>query len=193
MIILIDGYNLLKQRDAGIYIENHVREKFIRLLGAYHKRRGHAIVLIFDGGPSLKSVQEVNDGIVIVYAGAGKSADDYIKQYIAKHRTQDLLLVSSDRELNHWAAAHAIASMDSMAFYGIITAAHAHKDGKKQAAGSVVKMTATENPSLDALMEEATAHMAYKEDDGGRHDRVRSEGHKESKIDRLLRKKIEKL
>ena len=82
MIILIDGYNLLKQRNPGIYVEDSVREQFIRLLGAYHKRRGHVMMLIFDGGTHLWPIQENKAGIVVIYAGNGKSADDYIKYYI---------------------------------------------------------------------------------------------------------------
>ena len=121
MIILIDGYNLLKQHDPGAYIEESVRERLMRVLGAYHKRRGTLLCLFLMEGPTPWPVQETKDGIVVIYAGYGKSADDYINHYIAEHHKEDLLLVSSDRELGLWASKYDIASMDSLPFYDIIS------------------------------------------------------------------------
>ena len=192
MIILIDGYNVLKQRDPSIYVEDSARDQFIRSLGAYHKRRGHHIVLIFDGGIYPWPILETKTGIEVIYAGYRKTADDYIKYYIAEHHKEDLLLVSSDRELGLWASKHDIASIDSLSFYDILTEAMA--DGNyKQKSRSIVKTTATDDPFLDALMEDASRNMASKEDDRKIVDKTETRGHKESKIDRLLRKKIEKL
>ena len=192
MIILVDGYNLLKQRDPGAYIEDRARDQFIRLLGAYHKRRGHHIMLIFDGGIASWPVQETNAGIIVVYVGYGKSADDYIKYYIAEHHKEDLLLVSSDRELGLCASKYDIASINSLSFYGIIVDTAVHDDTYKQKAGAAIKTSTTKDPLLDALMQEATARVASKEEDR-LVDNTRVRGQKESKIDRLLRKKIEKL
>ena len=141
MIILIDGYNLLKQRNPGIYVEDSVREQFIRLLGAYHKRRGHVMMLIFDGGTHL------------------------------------------------WP----IASINSLPFYDIIIDTLAQQDKHKQKPGAAVKTTETEDPFLDALMKDASTHVASKEQDRQKVGDMRAREHRESKIDRLLRKKIEKL
>ena len=193
MIILIDGYNLLKQRDPGIYVEDSARNQLIRSLGAYHKRRGHRIILIFDGGISPWPVQETKAGVLVIYAGHGKSADDYIKYYIAEHHKEDLLLISSDRELGLWASKYDIASMDSLPFYDIIVNTLAHEDTHKQKSGAVVKTTTTEDPFLDALMEDAAAHIHMKEKDRLEPTPGRDKHGCESKIDRLLRKKIEKL
>ena len=193
MIILIDGYNLLKQRNPGIYVEDSVREQFIRLLGAYHKRRGHVMMLIFDGGTHLWPIQENKAGIVVIYAGNGKSADDYIKYYIAEHHKDDLLLVSSDRELGLWASKYDIASINSLPFYDIIIDTLAQQDKHKQKPGAAVKTTETEDPFLDALMKDASTHVASKEQDRPKVGDMRAREHRESKIDRLLRKKIEKL
>lgn len=193
MIILIDGYNLLKQRDPGAYVEDSARDQLIRSLGAYHKRRGHLMILIFDGGIYPWPVQETKSGVLVIYAGYGTSADDYIKYYIAEHHKDDLLLVSSDRELGLWASRYDIASMDSLPFYDIIVNTLAHHDKHKQKPGAAVKTTASDDPFLDALMEDASTSVASKEEDRLQGDKTRVRGHKESKIDRLLRKKIEKL
>lgn len=193
MIILIDGYNILKQRDPGAYIHENIREQLIRVLGLYCKKRGHLILLIFDGGSCSWPVRETKSGIFIIYAGAGNSADDFIKQYIAEHHTDDLLLVSSDRELGAWASKYDIASMDSLPFYNIITDTRAYTAMQKKKPCAVVKTTEREDPSLDALMEEASAKVMTKEEDKWRAGEVLPRGKKESKRDRLLRKKIEKL
>lgn len=193
MIILIDGYNLLKQRDSGIYIEDNVREKLIRTLCVYHKRKGHSIMLIFDGGLHVWPTQEIKLGVIVIYVGYGKSADDYIKYYIAEHPKQDLLLVSSDRELGLWASKYNIASIDSMPFYGIMVNTMSHKDKQKHRQSSAVKTTSTENDFLDALMEDSSVHVVVKEDDKQFGAIKKWHAPKESKIDQLLRKKIEKL
>jgi predicted RNA-binding protein with PIN domain len=57
---------------------------------------------------------------VVIFSGQKCSADDWILQYVEKHRTQDLLLVSSDRKLvmacQHYGAKH----MPAPEFYGIM-------------------------------------------------------------------------
>ena len=192
MIILVDGYNVLKQREPGIFIEEDSRDQFIQLLGAYHKRRGHLILLIFDGGPQQWPVQESKAGIIVIYAGAGKTADDFIKQYIAEHHQEDLFLVSSDRELGLWASKYDIPSMNALPFYDIIISGHVGDIQKKARHGEIVKTSMSEYPGLDALMLEASERIVPKQEDRLPEQKRRS-GHQESKVDRLLKKKIEKL
>jgi hypothetical protein len=192
MIILIDGYNLLKQRDMGAFIEESARDQFIRMLGDYHKRRGHLILLIFDGGACAWPIQVAQAGIIVIYAGSGKSADDFIKEYIAEHYREDLFLVSSDRELDLWASKFDIPSMNSLPFYDIITSGHTEDNVKKMRPGEAVKTTSYIDPDLDTLMLAASERIELKQEDrqlGKKH----MSGKQESKIDRLLRKKIEKL
>lgn len=192
MIILIDGYNILKQRDSGAYIEEGRRNILIRMLGVYQKRRGHLIMLIFDGGTSAWPVKEIKAGIMVIYAGAGKTADDFIKNYIAEHYTEDLFLVSSDRELGVWASKYDTPSMDAIPFYDIVSNKYSSESRIKVAQGQAVKITAHEDPVLDALMLEASKRVVIKLEDGFQEKKRRS-GQQESKIARLLRKKIEKL
>lgn len=193
MVILIDGYNLLKQLDPGLYVTEDTRNHLIRLLGAYHKKRGHAIVLIFDGGLVSWPTQELKYGITIVYAGKGKSADDYIKDYISEHVRQDLLLVSSDRELALWANKYEIASIDALPFNGLVRDALYTNEKLNPACNETVKTTTTDDPYLDALMADAAVDVHKKESDRAESFPNRVRRVRESKIDRLLRKKIEKL
>jgi predicted RNA-binding protein with PIN domain len=192
MIILIDGYNLLKQQNPGAYIEESTREQLVRVLGAYHKRRGHLIMLIFDGGAYSWPTRETKAGIMIIYAGAGKTADDFIKQYIADHHNEDLFLVSSDRELELWASKYDTPSMNALPFYDIIISGHSSDVHKKVRPGEAVKTAASEDPVLDALMLEASEQAVTKQEDRFQEGKRRS-GQQESKTDRLLRKKIERL
>ncbi len=192
MVIIIDGYNLLKQLDPGAYIEDRAKDHLARSLGAYIKRRGHTILLIFDGGIYPWPIQESKAGIMILYAGHKRTADDYIKLYIAEHQKDDLLLVSSDRELCLWASKYDCASMNSLPFYSIIKDTLEHKDKPSRKLETVVKTTTTEDPFLDALMEDAKTDIYIKEDDWLELT-SKIKHNRESKIDRLLRKKIEKL
>lgn len=192
MIIIIDGYNLLKQLHVGEYIHESVRQQLIRQLSSYKKKTGHSIILVFDGGTASWPIQEKTGNVNIVYPGIKRTADDYIKEYIAEFRGKDLLLVSSDRELNHWAGKHDIVSLNSMPFFDIIqdTLYQQHDQAKKQT--RAVKTTSTDDPFLDSLMEDSTKHMTIKDA-----DRPGIQTHKHgkdtSKIERILRKKLEKL
>ena len=52
MIIVVDAYNLL--RSVPPYkknISDKERAYFIAQLSAYGKRKGHKMVIVFDGGP----------------------------------------------------------------------------------------------------------------------------------------------
>lgn len=192
MIIIVDGYNLLKQLHVGKYIDEDTRMQLIHQLASYQKKRGHEIVLVFDGGINPWPIQEDKLGVCVVYPGINKSADDYIKVYISEFQGQDLLLVSSDRELNHWAGKHDIVSLNSMPFFEIVRDTLAGKDQRAQWKSGMVKTAKNDDPFLDALMEDSTKHMTIKDE-----DRPRIPGYKPgkevSKIERMLQKKLEKL
>jgi predicted RNA-binding protein with PIN domain len=193
MIIIIDGYNLLKQRDAGAYIEDVARDRLIRQLEAYHTKKGHAVFLIFDGGVHSWLAREQKSGVVVIYVGRGKSADDYIKNYISEHYKDDLFLVSSDRELGRWACKHGVVSMDSLLFFDIMLGALVRQDYPKRESGVVVKTTEFVDASLDLLMEQVSMSGYDKGDTCKVQNRSVISGKAESKVERMLRKKIEKL
>jgi len=120
MTIIIDGYNLLKQREPREFITEEQRQKLIRLVWVYSQRKEHIMVIAFDGGPMPKPSREVHAGVTVLYAGWQLTADDIIKEYIEEHVSKELLLVSSDRQLNTFAAQHGVASIDSLAFWEIM-------------------------------------------------------------------------
>lgn len=194
MTIIIDGYNLLKQREPYGHISEEQRSWLLKQLRSYAVKRNHDIVLVFDGGPMPWISRERQYGIIVVYSGWQITADDAIKEYIDEHQARDLLLVSSDADLCSWASDRSVASIDAHDFWDILEVVV--KREPKQDAGepSIVKTTKRVDEALDAIMNEA-AEKAYDKDQA---TRVRKHARKRlartsSKRDRLLKKKIDKL
>ena len=116
MIILIDAYNLLKKIFSG-EITHTQRKNFVAYYGAYAKRKGHHVVIVFDGGDSYWPSSSKQTLSEIVYAGQSKSADDYIREYISANKGKEIVLVSSDRQLCIFANQQGVISIDSDIFY----------------------------------------------------------------------------
>src|SRR3970282_2010442 len=102
MIIIIDGYNVIKQLYGEHYVDERQRNRFIHMLSSYGLRKKHKIVVVFDGGSHLWPSQEVVAKVKVIYSGAKETADEVIMNYIDNHLTKELLLVSSDNELGHY-------------------------------------------------------------------------------------------
>lgn len=95
--IIIDGYNLIGIHHRDLEGE---RDRLINLLMGYRKRKGHRIVVVFDGwkGGSRTEETVVKGGVRIIYSRLGEKADAVIKRIIATDR-QEWIVVSSDREV----------------------------------------------------------------------------------------------
>lgn len=100
MIIVIDGYNVLRQVFPGNRRQlDKKRTQFIRELGHYHAKKGQEIVVVFDGGHVSHAMREVRKGVVIVFSGYKSTADEWITDYMKRNKHKELLLVTRDREL----------------------------------------------------------------------------------------------
>ncbi len=199
MIIIVDAYNLL--RSIPPYkkaITEQERARFIIQLGTYGHRKKHKMVIVFDGGPHEWPFKENGKTVQIVYSGMHESADDYIKEYIDLHKAKDLLLVSSDSELNRYAQHHNIPSIDSSTFSQLL---HQELKTKKtvssQQQDHVVKLTqdrefsSSAQDMLDKLMIEASKHVSEKSEDFVQN---RSQKKDEfTKQERVLLQKLKKL
>lgn len=104
MLILIDGYNLIRQSDTLRRFEQQSleagRRALISRLMEYKIKKGHSITVVFDGWKS-GSPEEERDRqgkIDIIYSRYGEKADDVIKR-IAAHTMEDIVVVSSDHEI----------------------------------------------------------------------------------------------
>lgn len=189
MILVIDGYNVLKHIDPYRTIDDHERAHFINELKRYARRKKHNMVLVFDGGEYRWPHKEQVDGVKIIYSGGKKTADEVIMEYLYDHKMKDLLLVSSDHELNLFASKHGVASIGSDDFYRLL------KEGlqeHEQGDGQVVVNIDEEERDLDTLMEQASQTVPQKQDDVAP-SQVRGHRAKGSKQERILLKKLKKL
>jgi len=106
--ILIDGYNLLYQfpelrkrleRDAM-----GARDILISYLASYAAGRDFAVVVVFDGDKYTAGLTGIKQGIKIIFSKSTEDADFVIKKMIHKNGgNSDLLVVSSDKEIENFA------------------------------------------------------------------------------------------
>jgi predicted RNA-binding protein with PIN domain len=196
MIIVVDAYNLL--RSVPPYkktITDKERIHFIAKLSSYGRRKGHKIVIVFDGGPHEWPFKEHMKTVTVVYSGIHESADDYIKEYIDAHRAKDLLLVSSDSELNDWAARLNVPSIDSSTFYQLVYQELATKQSSSDKQSEVVQLNSEGETDIDTLMREASKMVPQKSEDFAAEQQKRhhTKKHEINKRERALLKKLNKL
>ena len=125
MHILIDGYNLIRQSIHLRRFERHSleagRKALIAWLSEYQKKKNHRITVVFDGWVS-GSAQEERDysaGIHMIYSPKGVKADDVLKK-IAASAEEEILVVSSDREIASFAIRKGKATLSSLEFESIV-------------------------------------------------------------------------
>jgi predicted RNA-binding protein with PIN domain len=196
MIIVVDAYNLL--HSISTYkktITDQERAKFINQLGVYGRRKGHKIVIVFDGGPYEWPYRERTKIVQVVYSGINESADDYIKEYIDGHKAQDLLLVSSDSELNFYAQQANIPSIDSATFFELLRMELSRKqlNSSHQKNNQNVTIMHESNESIDALMMEASKKIPLKSEDFVSDKKLMDKTARPKKHERELLKKLKKL
>jgi len=195
MIIVVDAYNLL--RAVPPYkktITDKERVQFIAQLSAYGRRKSHKMVIVFDGGPHEWPFKENMKTVQVVYSGIHESADDYIKEYIDIHKAKDLMLVSSDSELNRYAARLNIPSIDSSTFHQLLMQELSTRQSSvaHQTHNQVVIMHDT-SESIDAIMLEASKNVPIKSDDFVTNKDRAASSERVSKQERVLLKKLKKL
>ncbi|MBL4587821.1 NYN domain-containing protein [Candidatus Babeliales bacterium] len=126
MIVLVDGYNVMKMvfscRGQQFRME---KRKFICEIGKYFKIKSETVsqvILFFDGGLSMHMMREVKNGVVVMHSGQRMSADDVIIEYVEKKKNKEFLLVTNDRgliKLSHQAGKYVVC-MDSDAFWELV-------------------------------------------------------------------------
>ncbi len=191
MIIIIDGYNVMKHHDPDRRISEQERSQFIRLMGRYAGRKRHALIVVFDGGDAAWPYKETIAGIKVVYAGFKKTADDVIMRYIKDYANKDLLLVSSDNELGRCADRHDVVSIGSEEFYYLVS------EADSQSSSSIIDepeiAVDQEVESLDELMQEASRQVPLKSEDQQLNRVIDTGRGRLSKNDRKLLNLLKKL
>ena len=121
MHIIVDGYNLIRQSDV---LRGHERQSLeagrkalIRGLAQYKRLRGHRITVVFDGweGGSPLEERDLAGGVAIIYSRLGEKADEVIKRLVATG-SEEILVVTSDREIATFAARRGKSSIASPEF-----------------------------------------------------------------------------
>lgn len=103
MIVVIDGYNLLRSifsKERGKL--DRQRKELVEQLGFYKKQRAEKIkeiVLVFDGGHSTRATREIRHGVTVVFSGQRQDADQWIIDFVERKVGHEIMLVSRDREL----------------------------------------------------------------------------------------------
>lgn len=198
MIILIDGYNVLKMVFPKALVDESQREKFIGQLSRYAHMTHNKLYVVFDGGEDSRPLFLQRRDITVVYSGYRDSADTVIKGLLEQEQKNEVLLISTDRELNRYAAHYDIPSMESLVFHGYVRdRLHAGEAASKRPAQPQVhKFTANSTSyDLDALMEEGSQKVFYKHDDEQGDGQQSSHKPKRmtSKLDKRLEKMVKKL
>jgi predicted RNA-binding protein with PIN domain len=114
--IIIDGYNLIGVLHGDVEAE---RQRLLEMLMEYRKLKGHDITVVFDGWKEGRAQGSgaVTGGIRVVYSPLGEKADAVIKRAVSESRG-NLIVVSSDREIQGHAWARGAVPVDSEVFMG---------------------------------------------------------------------------
>jgi uncharacterized protein len=119
--VIIDGYNFIRQSAALRELEQQAlefgREALVEKLAAYRRIKHHKVTLVFDGSAKyyFQDSGASWKGIGIKFSRHGESADSLIKKMAAQER-EKAVVVSSDRDLANFAAAHGATTIDSDTF-----------------------------------------------------------------------------
>jgi len=125
MHIIIDGYNLIRQSIKFRRFERQSleagRRALIEWLSQYRRLKHHRITVVFDGwaGGSPHQERDYLSGIELIYSSLGVKADEIIKE-IAASTDEEILVISSDREITSFARRRGQATLASPEFEMIV-------------------------------------------------------------------------
>lgn len=125
MHIIVDGYNLIRQSDTLRGYERTSlkagRQALLRRLAAYRTLRGHRITVVFDGwvGGSPREERDRAGGVEVIYSRLGEKADEVIKRLV-QAGSEEIMVVTSDREIVNFAARRGKTSIASAAFASLL-------------------------------------------------------------------------
>jgi predicted RNA-binding protein with PIN domain len=191
--VIIDGYNLVKKIAKVQHISSKDRDRYLKELGIYAKNKRLDMIVVFDGGESSFNYTELIYGLEVIYTGFLESADDYINRYMAKHNyQQELIVVTSDREIIDFAKSRKIDFLRSEEFYSLVLAndfcnqqeAALHKN-------KLNKTTNSNNQELDDLMEQASLQIQTKNETLVCTNKDYAK--KKSKLEKQIARKLKKL
>lgn len=108
VLLVIDGYNLLHAGRTLAKLNalelQWERDRLIEKLSLYRQAKSIPIVVVFDGWQSgwCSEKRERQKGIDLIFSKVGEKADEVIKRLI-KEKGSGVMVVTSDREISHYA------------------------------------------------------------------------------------------
>ena len=119
--IVIDGYNLIRQSPALRSLEakslEEGRDALIDRLARYKRFKSHSITVVFDGAQASGLGQDRSrvKGINVIFSRHGELADNVIKR-IVTHERERVIVVTSDKDVAHYAVRYGAATIASVDF-----------------------------------------------------------------------------
>ena len=117
--IVVDGYNLIFQfPELRKMLERDLeqaREDLLIRLGSYAGQR-HALVVVFDGDGRVPEESYARKEFRVIFSKPPEKADQVIKELIEKSQSEDVIVVSSDREIVDYARLHGVKTASSRQF-----------------------------------------------------------------------------
>jgi predicted RNA-binding protein with PIN domain len=155
MIIVIDGYNLLKLIH-GPDSNDTKRSAFINFMGRYIKKRNHKVIVVFDAGPCTYPMKEKSHGVQVIYSGEFQTADDIIVKFVQDNPSKEIVVITKDREIISHVTALSKEVIDPFEFYNKVGQAFESSERAQMGKiGTLMKLSDEEDPELDDLMREA--------------------------------------
>ena len=118
MVLLIDGYNLMHALSffPGDDLEEG-RRRLLDLLGLYKRRKGHRVVVVFDGTEKVGLGEEKvrMRGVEVIFTRRGEKADDALVRLASQYR-EGCVLITSDRSVREEASRYGTFSFSSQEF-----------------------------------------------------------------------------
>jgi len=194
MIIVIDGYNLLKKVLAHDHITETERSAFVNLLGRYSNKRGHKVQIVFDRGPCRYPMKEKQHGVMVVFSGEFQSADDVIITFCKDHPNKDMVVVTADREIIQAVVSGNCEVVEPKVFYEKVKAVFQKSEqATARQRASVVKTSGDADSDIDAIMLEAAGMKVPEKDEGDEYLIPRHHQPKGQEVSKRERKKIKKI
>jgi predicted RNA-binding protein with PIN domain len=163
MIVVVDGYNLIKYVLGSTHVSHVQRDKFVTDLITYLRKKKLDGVIVFDGGSFVYPHTILHNQVQVIFSGYKEKADIIIMRYIDEHLSDELLIVSSDREIRNYVRAQKKTSMPADEFY------YQYVLHKEHEAASIhtplYKQSKDAQPELDELMRQGSEDMQIKEVD----------------------------
>jgi len=194
MILVIDGYNLLK-KIHGLDVSEVQRSAFVNLMGRYIKKRQHKVMVFFDGGPYYYPSAEKQKGVTVWYSGQNQSADDLIVAYAQEHRNKEMLVVTLDRELCNKVGESRVETVEPLFFYELVHAiCHPEKKSAPASYADIYKFSEDNDPEIDKIMYEAAGmRIPLKDERESGQQKQSASGERASKKEKAYRRYIDKL